>query len=142
MNLRPDVVALLLADLSDRAIVRELGVSKRTAALHRRHLGLPPTPASAPTLAGAWAAYAQAAGQTHMRWTGPVNHSGTPVLTHRGVRYSARAVAFQLRYGREAVGYVKACCDFAGCIAPACVADKPMRDQLSTTYDAIFGGTA
>lgn len=142
MKLRADIAAMLHAGHTDNAIVRELHTSKRAVANHRRHLRLPPTPRTAPTLEQAWATYARPAGQGHMEWTGPVSHSGTPVVTHRQARHSARAVAFRIRYGRDPIGYAKAACDHPGCVAPACVTDKPMRTQLNTQFNAIFGGTA
>ncbi|MER6235910.1 hypothetical protein ABT185_07515 [Streptomyces clavifer] len=139
MKIRADIAALLHEGHCDSYIARELHTGKRTVATARLHLGIPPI-APAQTPEQAWAAYAQPAGQGHMEWTGPRNHAGTPVFTYRARRISARAVAFKARYGRDPIGYVKALCDHPGCVSPCCVADKPMRQQLDTTFNAIFGG--
>jgi hypothetical protein len=51
---------------------------------------------------------------------------------------TAYRIAFQIRHGREPVGYVKPGCEFDGCVHPDHVEDQPMRDQ----YAAIFGAAA
>lgn len=139
MKYRADIAALLNDGHTDEYIARELHTGTRIVARTRRQLNIPPIKA-AQTPEQAWAAYAQPAGQGHMEWTGPRNHAGTPVFTYRTRRLSARAIAFKTQYGRDPIGYVKALCDYPGCVAPDCVADKPMRQQLDTTFNSIFGG--
>lgn len=143
MKIRDDIAALIHAGHSDRAIARNARTSKRNVAKTRRHLGVPPLqPRSALALDQAWATYAQPTDDGHMTWTGPTNHAGTPVFTHRQIRYSARIVAFKARHKRDPIGYVKAICGDDQCVAPDCVADRPMREQLDNQYNAIFGGIA
>jgi hypothetical protein len=51
---------------------------------------------------------------------------------------TAYRIAFQIRWGREPVGYVKPGCEYDGCVHPEHVEDQPMREQ----YAAIFGAAA
>ena len=142
MRIRPEIAALIRDGHSNRYIAAEVGASKVTVRRVRAHLGYPPIVSrSVLTIGQVWGTYARPVGVGHIEWAGPTSHNGVPVFTHRGTRYQARAVAFRRRYGRDPVGYVKATCDHPGCVSPDHVADQPMRQQLTTTYTAIFGGT-
>jgi hypothetical protein len=80
----------------------------------------------------------QPAADGHLAWTGYRNTKGVPaVRTVDGMRTAYR-IAFQIRHGREPVGYVKPGCEYDGCVHPEHVDDQVMRDQ----YAAIFGAVA
>ncbi len=142
MTVRADVVALIRDGLSDRAIARELGVSRRTAGTIRRTVGAPSVRAVyALTPEQMWTRYARPTYTGgHMDWTGPTTPKGVPIVKSCHVSYSARGMAFRRRYGRDPVGYVRATCDRKGCVAEEHVADAPMRAELNAQYAAIFGG--
>jgi hypothetical protein len=53
---------------------------------------------------------------------------------------TAYRAAFELRYGRAPVGKALPGCDMPRCVAPDHVQDRPMRDALTTQFNAIFGG--
>ncbi|MFJ3597934.1 helix-turn-helix domain-containing protein [Streptomyces sp. NPDC090126] len=142
MKVRADIVALIRDGRSDRAIARELGISRRTAGTVRRTVGAPPAKTVYTlTPEQMWHTFARPTYTGgHMDWTGPTNHAGTPVIKRQHVTYSARGMAFRRRYGRDPVGYVRATCDRPGCVAEEHVADAPMRAELNAQYNAIFGG--
>lgn len=144
MKLRQDVVDLLRAGLSDRAIARQLHVdATKVVAATRAALGLPRTP-SGPrpqTLEEAFRARTEEVPGGHLRWTGCVS-GGTPQVRHDGKLHTAHRIAFTIRTGRAPVGNALPACDMEGCVAPAHVDDRLGREALSTAYTAIFGGAA
>ena len=79
-------------------------------------------------------------GGRHLEWTGYRTNKGVPFFRWKKRGFTAGRMAFVMQHGREPVGQVRARCDYEGCVAPGCVEDQAMRDQLNTTFTAIFGG--
>ncbi|MYR46631.1 helix-turn-helix domain-containing protein [Streptomyces sp. SID5910] len=143
---RARIAELLAQGATNKAIRRELGVDKTTAARYRARLGYgpakQPTPAnkSPLTLTEKWHTLARPVEGGHMEWTGRHRlNSGTMVLTHHGREYTARAVAFRIRTGRDPIGRVTAECDRPGCVAPQCVEDDPGRARHRAQFAALVG---
>lgn len=138
---RDQVVTLLRAGWSDRAIARQVGVNPRRVAPLRADLGLPkakPGPQQPPTLAEAWRARTRTTSDGHLQWTGHVDQTGLPRLKYQGRHYSPARLAFRLRTGRDPVGAARPDCGHPLCVAPGHVDDADGR----ATYNAIFGRTA
>jgi hypothetical protein len=134
------IAELLYAGVSNHNIAAELGISHRHIADTRTLLGLPDArtikgPASPEDL---YWRRTRPADDGHLEWTGHRNNTGVPVLHTAGRMYTARRVAFRIRWGREPIGRVTSGCEHDGCVHPDCVEDQPMRDQ----YAAIFGEVA
>ncbi|MDR3081332.1 MAG: hypothetical protein LBV60_10485, partial [Streptomyces sp.] len=130
---------LLYAGVSNHNIARETGTSHRRVAAIRASLDLPDArtikgPATAEDLF--WRRTKPAG--DHLEWDGDRNSTGVPVLHTTGRMYTARRIAFRIRYGREPIGRVTAGCDQPDCVHPRFVEDQPMRDQ----YTATFGDQA
>ncbi|GAA4823854.1 hypothetical protein [Streptomyces ziwulingensis] len=140
MSTQTAIELLLRAGYSDKAIERQLNVSRRRARDLRQQLGLPnrkPGPTAAATVEDLFWRRAQPTRDGHLMWPGydPQHGAG---IRHNGRRQSAYRVAFRIRYGREPVGRVEPGCGQAGCVHPRHVEDRPMRQQ----YRAIFGEVA
>jgi hypothetical protein len=134
------VTELLHAGVSNHDIARETGIDHRTVAATRAALGLP----DARTIKGQanpedlyWRRTKPVDGG-HLEWDGHRNNTGVPVLHTAGRMYTARRVAFRIRWGREPIGNVTTGCDHNGCVHPDHVEDQPMRQR----YTAIFGEVA
>lgn len=139
---RSEIVALLAEGHTDRYIVRTLQTSHKRVRDTRAMLGLPPVARTALPVEVKWSTYARPLDGGHFEWTGPKSRYGTPVLRHRETHLPAAAVAFRQQHGRDPVGYVKAGCDMAQCVAPAHVEDRPMREALRNQLNQIFGKAA
>ncbi|MEU8829411.1 hypothetical protein [Streptomyces sp900116325] len=131
---RAAIVELLHAGYSDKAIARQVHTHRNKVRDLRHELGLPvhqpgPTPSGAEDLF--WR-QAQPTPDGHLLWPGTAR---TVRTGHEGARRSVGQIAFRIRHHRDAVGYVTAGCEVAGCIHPNHVEDQPMRQQ----YAAIFG---
>jgi hypothetical protein len=88
----------------------------------------------------AWAARTTPADNGHLTWTGAAGTSArTPIFTWHDKTYSAAAVAFRIRTGRDPQGYCAAECGRKHCIAPAHVEDTPGRTRLREQLRAIVG---
>ncbi|SDL33534.1 hypothetical protein [Streptomyces indicus] len=124
-----DAIARLLREgLSNGEIGRRLHTDRHAVARIRRGLGLPNIVQRVQTLDEKWAANTRAADGGHVEWTGERgSSSGTPVMRYREQSYSPAAVAFRMRTGRDAQGYVKAECGVKHCVAPAHVQDEAER---------------
>ncbi|GGW68197.1 hypothetical protein [Streptomyces griseoloalbus] len=139
---------MFAAGASNKAARRELGIGVDTAARYRAKLGYPPAKQTAPprsplTLTEKWATHTRPAEDGHMQWTGRHRpDTGTRVFTHHGREYTARAVAFRIRTGRDPIGYVTAECDHPGCVAPACMEDEPGRTRTRAALADIRGFAA
>lgn len=145
MRLRQDIAALLQSGMSDRAITLELHVGHKTVARTRAALGLPCRPGGPKTapLAELFDQRTRDAGNGHLDWTGTVRR-GIALLTYTdradGKRQdSARRIGFRLLHGRDPVGNITSDCGYEGCVAPAHLEDRPMREKNRTTFAAIFG---
>lgn len=142
MKIRADVAELLHQGHSNLAIARATGAAPKTVAASRQALGIPPARPGrykGSTLNSRFQERTEPLADGHMRWTGYRTNNGTPSIYYGGHAVTAGRMAFLLRWGREPIGRVKAGCDMHGCVAPDHVLDQPMRDQLNTTFTAIFG---
>lgn len=143
MMIRADVAELLRAGLSNIAIGRQLNVDPRRVERVRRALGIPPVrrgfePAASPE-ALFWSRTQQAP-DGHLIWTGfRSGPNKTPGMRHLGTYYSAYRLAFRIQYGRAPEGHVNSTCRVDGCVAPAHMQDRIVRDRTNKTFDAIFG---
>ncbi|WP_326811674.1 hypothetical protein [Streptomyces scopuliridis] len=140
MKIRADIAELLRAGLSDRAISRQLQIRTSRVRAVRSALGLAPhqpgpTPADSPE--DLFWRRAVPTEDGHLLWPGADPRVGAR-LRHGSVRYSAFKIAFQIRWGREPIRRVTTGCTQPGCVHPAHVEDRPMREQ----YAAIFGQAA
>lgn len=125
---------------STSAIVRELHVDKVAVRRIREEMGVP-SPALQPlTLEEKWATFTEPVEGGHLRWTGSRGTcSGTPLLRYREKTYTAGAIAYRQRTGRDPVGQVRAECDMTQCVAPAHVEDEPGRKQLREQLRYLLG---
>lgn len=141
MKIRKDVAELLHAGLSDRQIAAQLHVCATEASAARRALRLPQARPGkkALSLEELFHARTRPVDGGHLEWTGHVTPHGCPTVRSDGRQYSAHRIAFRLRHGRDAIGNARPGCGHDGCVAPDHVEDRPMREQLRTQYDAIFG---
>ncbi|WP_328632063.1 hypothetical protein [Streptomyces sp. NBC_00356] len=140
MNTRAAIEELLRAGHSDKAIERQLHVSRRRARDLRAELGLPqhkpgPTPSSSPEEV-LWRR-AQFTADGHLLWPAYSAEHGA-WIRHGGQRHSVHRVAFGIAHDREPVGHVETGCEQPGCVHPQHVEDQTMRE----TYRAIFGEVA
>lgn len=144
MNLRADIVELLRAGCSDREVSRRLNVDNRTASRARAALGLPrhrPGPIAPSSLQDAFRQRTRPVDGGHLEWTGH-RDTGTPFFRWATKKYSPARVAFVMQHGRAPVGNALPGCDYPGCVAPAHITDRPMRDRLNILAAAIFGDAA
>lgn len=142
MKVRTDIAELLRAGLSDDATAKRLHCCRKTVAATRAALRLPKTPPGSQQLplADLIAARTEPVEGGHLRWTGTVNASGTPVLNYQGQGpRSAHRLVFINRHGREPVGKVRTGCAYPGCVHEDHVEDRPMRERNRATFAAIFG---
>ncbi|MEU0627697.1 hypothetical protein [Streptomyces sp. NPDC005989] len=129
-----EILRALLAedDVSDLAVVRQLGCGYQRVAAIRKQFGLPAYTrgrrASYGSLEEAFTAQTEPVEGGHMRWTGTREKSGTPVLRWRTLLQTAYRVAFLMQYGRDPVGKVFRTCGIPTCVAGLHQADRPMRD--------------
>ncbi|MFJ4787627.1 hypothetical protein [Streptomyces sp. NPDC088794] len=92
------------------------------------------------TLEDKWLACVQEAEGGHLEWTGERNKaSGTPLLRYREKYYTAAAVAFRRRMGRDPVGQAKAECGMHQCVEPSHVEDELGRDRLREQLRYLLG---
>lgn len=127
------------AGLSDRKITDMLKVNRRTVAMIRAELGIPPknrtvdtdqyirVHTSEPTLEG------------HVYWTGRLTTSRTPVVRHNAREVQVVRYLFEQRTGRAPVGMVKNECDAPDCIAAEHLEDEPGRTAVRLMLRAMHG---
>jgi hypothetical protein len=119
-------------------------VSHKTVSAARNILDIPKCrPGTKPQLSleRAFADRTRATAGGHMEWAGQYD-GPCPVFRFNGRRYTAYRAAFVVGHGREPVGFVKTGCEREGCVAPAHVEDRPMREKNRKAYAAIFGGAS
>lgn len=144
MKVRADVVELLHAGYSDRAIGRHLNTDPKGVAAARALLGLPKAKSGYKAAASPEDLFwrrVRPVGE-HMEWDGNRNNRTTPTLRHGGHQYTAYRIAFRIAHGREPVGQALPSCGHTQCVRPGHHADKPMRDaarRADRLYARIFG---
>ncbi|WP_392967250.1 hypothetical protein [Streptomyces sp. LN245] len=132
--------ALLTEGKSTEAIARELAVDRGAVRRLRREAGVPNPPIQPLSLDEAWAQHTKPVDGGHLEWTGSrAAASGTPVMRYRDVTYTAGALAFRQRTGRDPVGQAKAECGMAQCVAPAHVEDEPGRLHVREQLRNVLG---
>lgn len=93
---------LLGAGWSNDAIARELHADRAAIRRIRSVAKIPNVPQQPLTLEGKWAAKTAPVDGGHLDWTGSRSGTGgTPLLVYRGKSYTAAAVAFRKRTGRQ-----------------------------------------
>ncbi|MGW2692404.1 hypothetical protein ACWC3Y_11140 [Streptomyces sp. NPDC001296] len=140
---REQIGAAIGAGKSNLAIARELRVDKGRVRRIREELGEPKfiQPERTRTLEEKWALFTKPIEGGHLEWTGTRGTtSGTPVLSYKEKLYSAAAIAFKIKHGREPHGYVKAECDVDHCVAPDCVDDEAGRQRTREQFRYLMGG--
>ncbi|MDQ0961949.1 hypothetical protein QFZ66_005827 [Streptomyces sp. B4I13] len=126
---------LEVEDISNRAVAARLGCPYRRVEEVRKRAGLPAyvrgRRAAYATLKEAFLAQVEPVQGGHMRWTGPREKTGTPVVRWRSLLDTAYRVAFRLHHQREPVGYLTRSCEIPGCVAGAHQRDLTMREALA-----------
>lgn len=118
-------------ELSDLALAAEYGCSATLVASVRQDLKLPTyargkRPAKQ-SLEAVFLERSRPVDGGHREWLAQTAESGTPVISWRGLHVTAGRVAFKIAQGREPEGNVRPRCTFPHCVAPACQADRAMR---------------
>ena len=140
MSTRNAIIELLHAGHSDKAIERQLNVSRLAARAIRHQRGLPthkPGPAAANSPEDLFWRRVEPTSDGHLLWPGYSRQHGANI-NHGGRRHSVHRVAFRIGNRREPVGRVTTGCGTEGCVHPRHVEDQAMRNQ----YTAIFGEAA
>lgn len=121
------IVILLEAGWTDKAIAAELHVDRRASARVRGMLGIEPH-RNGTTAGDKLDRFSMLCHDGHTRWTGRRNNSGgAPVIRQNGREIPAAAVAFERRTGRAPVGFAMAGCGFRHCLTPDHVTDDIER---------------
>jgi hypothetical protein len=140
VSTRAAIEELLRAGYSDKAIERQLHVSRRHARGLRAQLGLPqhkPGVAAAASPEDLFWRRTVPTVDGHLIWPG-YRPEQAPSVRHGGRKHSVHRIAFSLAHTREPVGWVRGGCDVTGCVHPRHVDDQQIRDN----YRAIFGEVA
>ncbi|WP_435218356.1 hypothetical protein [Streptomyces sp. bgisy034] len=125
---------------SNAAVRRATGADVSAIRRIRRDMGVACPPQHTHTLESKWAERARPIEGGHLEWAGERgNVSGTPLIRYREQTYTAAAVAFRMRTGRDPVGPVKAECGVHQCVAPGHVEDAPGRDRLREQLRFLLG---
>ncbi|MFD9569941.1 hypothetical protein ACFWBI_08865 [Streptomyces sp. NPDC059982] len=145
MKIRPDIAELIRDGLTNGQIAARLHVSRSTVAAARDGLGLPRCTATKHRNESPEDVLRARTHQTpdgHWLWTGPLDQGRVPRFRLNGRWYAPYRVAFTARTGRPPVGLVMASCTIPGCVAPACVDDRPDRERNRGAFAALFGGAS
>lgn len=138
--MRNAIIELLHTGYSDKAIARQIHVSRLRIRAIRIELGLPahkPGPTPAASAEDLFWRRAIHTGDGHLLWPGVTSERGAG-LRHGGRKHSVYRLAFTLAHHRTPTGWVRSGCGTPGCVHPRHVEDQTMRDQ----YTAIFGRAA
>lgn len=131
----------LLPSHSSEAIARILGVDRAAVRRIRNAAGIPYVPAEQTrTIEEKWKLFARPVDGGHVEWTGERATGGTPLLTYKDKRWSAAAVAYRVRHGRDPQGYAIADCGLKHCVAPDHVEDEAGRDRTREQLRYLTGG--
>lgn len=140
---RADIIAMLRDGHSNKRISTELRCDKTRVRRIRNELGLPQyvRPEETRTIEDKWRLYAQTVDGGHMQWTGERStNSHLPLVSFKERHYSAAAIAFRIRTGRDPEGYALADCGLKHCVAPAHVEDEAGRRRNREQLRYLQGG--
>lgn len=138
---RAQILDLIRQGKSNSAIARDLHCDKSRPRRIRRELGLPNVARQPLTLEEKWTTRTRQADGGHLDWIGEhVGPSGTPVMRYKGRSYTAAAIAYRIRTGRDPIGYAMAECGRKHCVAPDHVEDEPGRQQAREQLRYLMGG--
>ncbi|MFG2617762.1 hypothetical protein ACGFXC_09035 [Streptomyces sp. NPDC048507] len=143
MKIHAEMETLLRQGLANHVIARRLHTSPAKVQAARVALGLPNLalgPKGAASLEDLFSARTEPVAGGHLRWTGTVTRDGANKLRWRGGNYSAHAVAFRIRTGRDPVGRARTSCEMPRCVAPAHVSDQTERIRDNAIFNALIGG--
>jgi hypothetical protein len=139
---RTDIIGMLRDGHSNSRIVRELRVDKQRVRRIRNELALPtfvPIEQTR-TLEEKWAIDTRPLDSGHVEWAGERATGGTPLVSYKEKHYSAAAVAFRIRTGRDPQGYAIADCGMQHCVAPEHVEDEAGRLRNREQLRYLTGG--
>lgn len=126
--------------LSNQALAERFACPPETVARVRRETGAPAYSAGyrARRIAfeEAYGAHVETVEGGHRRWTGTVSKDRVPMVSTRFGQETAARVAFRIAHGRPPVGHVKPTCEVPHCVAPDCMADRRLREELRRTARA------
>ncbi|MFJ1865497.1 WhiB family transcriptional regulator [Streptomyces sp. NPDC088097] len=108
-------------ELGDTDIARLCDLPNSTVHTRRALLGLSPNSQQRTPLE-VFAEMTRSVGDGHREWTGPAN------VIWEGRHLAPTRIAFLAGHGREAAGHVRVTCGHKGCVAPAHLADRELRD--------------
>ena len=97
------------------------GARTRTASPPRKSWNAP----TADELLDVYAKHTTPSGDGHVIWTGAY-----PVVGLRDMRLTVGKLAFQIGHGRDPEGLALRSCDRDRCVAPGCLTDREIREQL------------
>lgn len=137
---REQITELIGQGRSTEAIARELGCDKGRVRGIRQDLGVPNAVRQLLTLEEKWRARTRLVDGGHLEWLG--EHVGTPVMRYREKSFTAAAIAFRIRHGRDPQGYAIADCGHQHCVAPDHVDDEPGRKRTREQLRYLSGGRA
>lgn len=140
---RADIIAMLQDGHSNRRISIELRCDKTRVRRIREELQLPQfvRAEETRTLNDKWHLFIRPVDNGHMEWTGTHGTtSGTPLLSYKEKVYSAAAIAFHMRTGREPQGYAIADCGMQHCVAPEHIEDEAGRIRNREQLRYLTGG--
>ncbi|WP_406321749.1 hypothetical protein [Streptomyces sp. NBC_00519] len=127
-------------DVSNRAVAARLGCKYRRVEEVRKRAGLPAfvrgRRAAYASLQEAFSSQVEPVEGGHLRWKGPREKSGTPVVRWRSLLDTAYRVAFRLHYKREPVGNLTRSCGIPGCVAGEHQQDRTMREAQTAGGDS------
>lgn len=139
---REQIIALLKAGHSDKAIGKQLRTNPKRVAQFRAELGIPAISNVALTFEDRWAANTEPVDGGHIRWTGRMRDNTTPAVLDGGRDASVRRIAFERLHGRTPVGPVLPGCGWGPCVRPEHLEDRLVREHTDHTFAAIFGEAA
>ncbi|BFP50114.1 hypothetical protein KCMC57_64820 (plasmid) [Kitasatospora sp. CMC57] len=96
-----------------------------------------PQPAQYASVQAKFEAFVVPTGTGHLDWSGPVNSAGRAIVPFAGRIRTAARIAFEVRYGREPVGYVSVACDHPHCLAGDHLDDAVSRRAHRAAFAAL-----
>lgn len=136
------IMRLARQGVSNKAIARQLGVSRNRAAAIRKAAGIPSVPQTAGVDERVRLRTTAPDEEGHVYWTGARTSSGTPRICWNGADTSALRYIFENRTGRPVVGRVEADCGQPDCVAPTHLVDDIERRTVRLLLRSLEGRRA